>query len=103
MNTFTLYNEKADRAVWGWVTDGSHSWLVVNLDGDAGFPLAEKFASQFSFIDNAQFNFAGAVLLEEDDDAPRFLAKYGLSAQGRRENQVDGDYVRDLPRGEARF
>ena len=103
MNTFSLYNEKADKAVWGWITDGSHSWLIVNLDTEGGFPLAEKFAGKFSFIDNFQFNFAGAALLEEDDDAPAFLARYGLSANGRKEIQAEEGYPYDLPAGEGEW
>ena len=95
-------NEKAQKAVIGWVSDPSHSWLAVNLDEEDGFPDAELFASGFSFMDYAGNNFCGIVYLEEDGDAPAFIRKYNLDGRTwQTYNLPDENDIRLLPRGEA--
>lgn len=96
---------KAQAAILAWVADAEHAWLAVALDTDHGFPGAEDFASQFSFIDLAGDNFSGIVYLEEDEDAPRFLKFAGLEYWTHiAEHQLpDGHMLRDLPRGTAKL
>ena len=96
-------NERAQRAVIGWVSDPGHSWLAVDLDDEDGFPDAERFASQFSYMDYAGNNFCGIVYLEEDQDAPAFIKHYNLDGRtwSTRELPEDSKF-RDLPRGEAK-
>lgn len=95
-------NERAQKAVIGWVSDPSHSWLAVTLDDEHGFPEAELFASGFSFIDYAGDNFAGIVYLEEDGDAPAFIRKYNLDGRAwQTYNLPDENDIRLLPRGKA--
>ena len=96
-------NERAQRAVIGWVSDPGHSWLAVDLDDEDGFPDAERFASQYSYMDYAGNNFCGIVYLEEDQDAPAFIKHYNLDgrAWSTRELPEDSKF-RDLPRGEAK-
>jgi hypothetical protein len=95
-------NEQAQRAVIGWVSDPGHSWLAVNLDSEDGFPDAERFASQYSYMDYAGNNFCGVVYLEEDCDAPAFIRKYNLDGRAWPTQELPEDsQFRDLPRGEA--
>ena len=95
-------NEQAQKAVIGWVSDPGHSWLAVNLDEEDGFPDAELFASQYSFLDYAMNNFCGVVYLEEDDDAPAFIRKYNLDGRAWQTYTLpDDNQVRELPRGKA--
>ena len=95
-------NKQAQKAVIGWVTDPAHGWLAVSLDDDNGFPEAEFFASQYSFFDYAQKNFGGVVYLEEDEDAPAFIRKYGLDSKGWSDSYLpENNGIRNLPRGKA--
>jgi hypothetical protein len=95
-------NEKAQhlaqKSVIGWASDPGHSWLVVNASAIDGFPVALQFASQWSFIDDAQH----LVYLEEDDDAPAFIRKYNLDGRAWQTYQLpDDNQIRDFPRGKA--
>ena len=96
-------NEKAQRAVGGWVQDASHGWLVVSLDNEHGFPEAKRFASNYSFINYAGDNFSGIVYLEEDQDAPAFIRHYNLDGRAWSTHELPEDNnMRELPRGEAK-
>ena len=95
-------NQKAQKAVIGWVSDPAHGWLAVSLADDGGFPEAKEFASQWSFFDYAQKNFGGVVYLEEDEDAPAFIRKYGLDSKAWLDSYLpENNQIRDLPRGKA--
>jgi hypothetical protein len=96
-------NERAQNAVIGWVQDASHGWLAVDLDEEAGFPDAERFASNFSYMDYAGNNFCGIVYLEEDQDAPAFIRHYNLDGRAWSTRELpEENKIRDLPRGEAK-
>lgn len=66
-----------------WVTDGGHAWLVV----------AMTHARQVPGISRYSYVSAGGnkAYLECDCDAARFLAHYGVEADGLPVTNYDGD------------
>lgn len=90
-------SEHAQQAVVGWYADPGHAWLAVQVYGSPdAFDDALRFASQFSYVDFAN----GIVYLEEDEDAPRFIKRYGIELANLPYYSVDEESeVRNLPRG----
>lgn len=84
-----------------WYADPGHGWLAVRL---SRYPDAESFASGFSFFISA--NGTRFALLEEDEDAGRFLAAHPeLSGDAIHAVHIDGaagEQLRSLPRGSAK-
>ena len=83
-----------------WYTDPGHAWLRVHRDVLAAYGFNESDFSCFSYVD--QYGF---LYLEEDSDAPKFLARLPVAevpldvAIHFEEAYTETDsHVRDLPR-----
>lgn len=84
------------QAQTAWVADSGHGWLVVDF---REAPAALEYASCFSYVDAKE----GYVYLEEDSDAPAYVAQFGVK-DNLPELYQDGESleIRNLPRGNAK-
>ena len=103
VNTTALrIQEMAELSVIAWHFDVSHGWLKVSYDGwnESPFdscPSPLRFASKYSYVNER----AKVVYLEEDSDAPAFLAYYEIDANANSIDDGDESSIRHLPRGKA--